>query len=160
MSARVSSGSGHQLMCGQPPEGERGLYGPGGLCVKPHTRCLDTIQGASCVRGSFRALAAPLFAQFHSLPCPDVFVVEAGCPRAISIELLSRDLPVRAMSWLQVPFQVKKETPAPLALLSRLQIMLWRGVSKACSVSRAVLTLLLPELCLRTSLFLGSTFAR
>lgn len=30
----------------------------------------------------------------------------------------------------------------------------------ACCVSRAVLTLLLPKLCLRTSLFFGSAFAR
>ena len=59
--------------------------------------------------------------------CPDVFAVEGGCPRAISIELLSCHLPVRAMSWPQVPLQVKKETPAPLALLSRLQAVLWRG---------------------------------
>lgn len=41
--------------------------------------------------------------------------------------LLSCHLPFRAMSQLQVPLQVKKETPAPLALLSRPQATLWRG---------------------------------
>lgn len=54
-------------------------------------------------------------------------MAEAGCPRAVSIELLSCHLPFGAMSRLQVPLQVRKETPAPLALLPRLQAMLWRG---------------------------------
>lgn len=111
------------------------------LCVRPF---LDAGSPTVCV--------VSLFAL-----CSDVFAVEGGCPRAISIELLSCHLPVRAMSRLQVPLQVKKETPASLALLSSLQAMLWRGArptNQATShcIFRAVLTLF-PELCLRTFLF-------
>lgn len=95
--------------------------------------------------------------------CPDVFAVEGGCPRAISIELLSCHLPVRAMSRLQVPLQVKKETPASLALLSRFQAMLWRGARPTRSLLTAFSGLFSPSSpssASEHSYSLGSAFAR